>query len=773
MKQGHRILRLELVILLLVVLIAVRRARGEDPPREAIRADRIREHVAFLASDELSGRDSGEPGLEVAAEYIANQFRAFGLAPAGDGGTYFQQFTIPFGADFGRVIGAVVLDSNGGETQLAPGVQVVPFGYGEGGNIVEAPVTFAGYGVTAREEERKAGLSYDDYAGIDVKGKAVIILRYLPGGDKGPFGDRKNPGARLVSKLRNARDHGAAAAILVAYPGPGSGESPAEGDLRGIAHRAAPRQPTLPAILARPEAVDDMLARTGRDLESLVQRIDGSSSPCSFEVPGVRVRLDTAPGHRTLRNVSARIAGAAGTLEHEAIVVGAHYDHIGRFGNQVAPKHLGSIHNGADDNASGTAGLLELARVFAKSGGAPGRAVVFVCFSGEEIGLLGSRAWLDARRRYRVLAETPCFAGAGGREAGSFGQGTLLEALGGSSSGRIEVKSLATGASGWVRAESLEQVSGPEAPHRIAAMVNLDMVGRAKQDSAVSIIGSDTSPQFPSLVEGISKTTSIPLQVNEKGLVGGGSDHASFIARGIPALFFFTGMHPQYNTPADDTETLNYEGERRVLEVARGLIEALARMPERPTFNASVARSSGGHGKLILGVLLDSDYAGGGARVQGTSSDTPAARAGIKEGDVIVAVRDKPIRAPQDLIAALEDLPEDEEVPFKLQRGGKMEVVKVIFPARRGGFRVSFGSVPDYGFAGRGVRFEGIRDGSPAAKAGVMTGDVLVRWGDKEVEDVEQWTALLGAHKPGDEVTIEVRRGDAKLQLKVKLEARE
>jgi hypothetical protein len=225
MKQGHRILRLELAILLLVVLIAVRRARGEDPHRESIRADRIREHVAFLASDELSGRDSGEPGLEVAAEYIANQFRAFGLAPAGDGGTYFQQFTIPFGADFGRVIGAVVLDSNGGETKLAPGVQVVPFGYGEGGNVVEAPVTFAGYGVTAGEEERKAGLSYDDYAGIDVKGRVVIILRYLPGGDKGPFGDRKNPRARLVSKLRNARDHGAAAAVLVAYPGPASGES--------------------------------------------------------------------------------------------------------------------------------------------------------------------------------------------------------------------------------------------------------------------------------------------------------------------------------------------------------------------------------------------------------------------------------------------------------------------------------------------------------------------------------------------------------------------
>ena len=97
----------------------------------------------------------------------------------------------------------------------------------------------------------------------------------------------------------------------------------------------------------------------------------------------------------------------------------------------------------------------------------------------------------------------------------------------------------------------------------------------------------------------------------------------------------------------------------------------------------------------------------------------------------------------------------------------------MVFPARRGGFRVSFGSIPDYGFGGRGVRFEGIREGTPAAKSGVKAGDVLLKWGSKAVEDVEQWTALLGAHKPGDEVEIELQRGTSKVSLKVKLEARE
>jgi hypothetical protein len=720
-----RPLRLHLVALAATLHLLTTTASSQDAlraPAAPIAAEKLRDHVSFLASDELAGRDSGEPGLEVAAEYIANRFREYGLEPAGDHGTYFQSFTVPFGADFGRVIGAVVTGEKGGERKLEPTVDVVPFGYGEpGAGPVDAPAVFAGYGITTGEEDRKDGLAYDDYSGLDVKGKVVIVLRFVPrlGWENRPpserkgatpektFGGRRSPHAPLVSKLRNARDHGAAAVILVTPRG--SASPGGEDDLEGIAHRAAPRRPTLPSLVASTEVVGEILRAAGKDLDGTVREIDETLSPRSFELPGVRIRLDTTPGHRVLRNVAAAFPGR-GDLAAEAVVIGAHYDHIGRFGNQVDSKNLGRIHNGADDNASGTAGVLELARVFSKERERTGRGLIFLCFSGEEIGLLGSRAWLEAR---------------------------------------------------------------PGSALPIAAMVNLDMIGRAKEGSPVTILGADSSREFPPLLESLSKRLGVAAQWSGKGAFGGGSDHASFLNRSIPVLFFFTGMHPEYNTPNDDPPTLNYEGERGILELVRAAVEAIATAPSRPAFEASaLAAARGGHGKPKLGVEIESEV-DGGARVRRVLEDSPAAKGGVKEGDVILGLGDVAVRGAEELIAAVEAAPQGEEIPLKVRRNEGDLSLKVVFPASRGGFRVVFGSVPDYGFAERGVRFDGIRPGTPAEKAGARAGDVLVRWNGKEVEDVEQWTALLGGHKPGDEVTATVRRGGETIDLKVKLEARD
>jgi hypothetical protein len=369
------------VLSLVLSVLALPVARADDAQPEAIRAEKIRQHVEFLSQDELAGRDSGEPGLEVAAEYLANQFRSYGLEPAGDNGTYFQHFTVPFGAMFGREAGAIILAKGppgaGPGIQLQEGSDVVAFGHG-GETSVDAPMAFVGYGVTTGEEERKAGLVYDDYAGIDVKNKVVMLLRYVPIGKNDPFGGKRSPQAALAAKLRNARDHGAAGAVII--PWPHLGETSADDDLEGLAHRAAPRAATLPALLVSRTVADRLLGRSGKDVESLRQKIDESLSPQSFDLPDLRIQFHTIPGRFALRNIAARWPGGPGEQGRETIVVGAHYDHIGRFGNQVAPKNLGQIHNGADDNASGTAGILELARVASKTGRSPGRAVVVVCF---------------------------------------------------------------------------------------------------------------------------------------------------------------------------------------------------------------------------------------------------------------------------------------------------------------------------------------------------------------------------------------------------------
>jgi hypothetical protein len=708
------------------LLLPASTALVQEPSAETappIAAKNLEEHVRYLASDELSGRDSGEPGLEVAAEYIANRFREYGVEPAGDQGTYFQRFTVPFGADFGRVLGAVIT-GEGGERKLQPAVDVVPFGYGETDAApIDAPVVFAGYGVTTSDEDRRDGLVYDDYAGVDVKGKVVIVLRFVPRlgrddrrepGDKGAgrvtsFGGRRSPHAPFLAKIRNAREHGAAAVIFVTPPGEGSPGTGADQDIAGIAHRAAPRRPTLPSLVTTTEAARDLVRRAGKDLDEIKREIDEKLAPRSFEIPGVRIRLDTAPGHRVLRNVVARLPGR-GDLAGEAMVIGGHYDHIGRYGNQVNDRNLGRIHNGADDNASGIAGVLELARVLAKDPGRSGRQLIFICFSGEEIGLLGSRAWLEAR---------------------------------------------------------------PGTAPPIAAMINLDMIGRLKDGRAVSVLGADSSRDFPPLLERLSKELGVAAEWGGRGAFGGGSDHASFLARSIPVLFFFTGIHQDYNTPGDDPETLNYEGERKVLDLVRASVVAIATAPSRPAFEAgALASSRGGHGKPRLGVVIESEA--GGARVIRIEADSPAAKGGVKEGDVILGLGDVTVRNSEELIAAVEAAALGEEIALKVRRSEGDVALKVLFPAPRGaGFRVVFGSVPDYGFAEKGVRFEAIRPGTPAEKAGVKPGDVLVRWNGKEIEDVEQWTALLGSHKPGDEVTATVRRGGETVDLAVKLAARE
>jgi C-terminal processing protease CtpA/Prc len=348
---------------------------------------------------------------------------------------------------------------------------------------------------------------------------------------------------------------------------------------------------------------------------------------------------------------------------------------------------------------------------------------------------------------------------------------TWLRATGRFDSGWVEVKRL-SGTSGWVRSESIKQVLGPEPLHQVSAMINLDMIGRLQPQKPVSVLGAQSGEGFVALLNELSAQTGVSVNTSDAGVLGGGSDHFHFLRSRVPVLFFFTGMHRQYNTPDDDLQTLNLDGEAALLSLVRATAVRLADADAPPRFSAPPAAASRDAGRRPqLGVLADTDFRGRGVRVAEVVDGSVARRAGLEVGDVLLALGDKQVGDLEELLAALEAGPQG-KVSLRVLRGQTEKVFEVDFPQRRGGAGVRFGSMPDYAFAEKGVRFEDIQADTSASRAGVRAGDVLVRWGSAEVADIQQWMELLRSQTPGDEVEIVVRRGSETITLKVKLEAR-
>jgi hypothetical protein len=333
----------------------------------------IARHINVLASAEYQGRLAGHEGQYKAAEYIANEFRSYGLMPAADEGTFYQWFTYPFW----RAVAPTSLTEIGGESRSWIVTQdFTVFLYSGSGNV-SAEVVFAGYGITLPQKQ------YDDYAGINVQGKIVLVFRHGPAGDQSwqnDFGVWN-----FGYKVRTAAEHGAAGLILINRytqpPEPGSGTLTIQGHVEGF-----------PAAWVHRAVAEYLVNGTGRSLEESQQSIDQTLKPLSFPI-GKRVNLTVTsefdPERRTM-NVIGAIEGQDSNLKDEAIIVSAHYDHLG-----MSP--LGEIYYGADDDASGTAVMLEVARTmskFAAEANYP-RTIVFVGWSAEEEGLVGSSYYVD------------------------------------------------------------------------------------------------------------------------------------------------------------------------------------------------------------------------------------------------------------------------------------------------------------------------------------------------------------------------------------------
>lgn len=493
----------------LVAVLACSVALAAQAPAP-ITAQRILAHVKWLASDDLGGRGNGLEGLERAAGYIREQFKIAGLDGAIAGG-----FDQGFEADV-RIDpppgSALIVDSGGTRQTLTLGRDYYPLSILERRPEVpppaaeNVPVVFAGYGISA------PGLHYDDFAGVDVRGAAVLVLTHEPQEHdvRSVFDGRElTPLAPISRKAREARERGARLLMVV--------EDPSHVDDRAVraAWQSDPQSEdmALPVVRISRDRVSEVFPEL--DLARVAGSIDRTLVPQSRLLGGARLTYVEFRAHFTapLRNIVGLLRGANPALAGEAVVIGAHYDHIGAGGEfSEAPEATGQVHNGADDNASGVAALIEIARAAARSRGKFGRSVVFVAFAGEELGLLGSEEYV-----------------------------------------RVP----------------------PVALRATRAMVNLDMVGRARGRVLVGAFG----PALPGFSTArLRRWTTLAVQdFSRGGYDAEESDVGPFSRRGVPSVAFFTGFHGDYHRPSDDWPGIDAAGSAAVATLALRLVEDLAR----------------------------------------------------------------------------------------------------------------------------------------------------------------------------------------------------
>ena len=547
-------------------------------------AEILQKYVSYLASDKLDGRRTGTPGANDAAKYIASEFERLGIrtAPATDSrkinvmsARYLQTFPYIGRVELGK---NNVLSVRSGETlNLRVGEDWMPLGISANRTLDLTEVVMAGYGITATE------LNHNDYKGTYSKNQVAVIQKGTPDGDN-PHGKFTTAG-QLRFKVAAAQSAGVGALLIIS----------SEDDLK-----------------------NDALARLHYDNAGLagipVALISKQAAEKLTNAKEVRLATDVVRVEVAAHNVVGVIEGSDPVLKNESIVIGAHYDHLGRGGEGSLAPSSGEIHHGADDNASGTAGVLELARIFSAQQPKLKRTLVFIAFSGEEEGLLGSNYY----------------------------------------------------------------VNHPLWPlDKTVAMINMDMIGRMK-DSKLVIGGVGTAKEWRQI---IGSGDSLALTLNEDGY--GPSDHSSFYSKQIPVLFFWTGTHNDYHKPSDTFDKINYDDEARIL-------------------------------KMVARIVRDVDSA-------------------------------------------------DQRLSYTTAK---------VDPPRTGGFRVYLGTIPNYADSNDGLLIDGVRDDSPAAKAGLKAGDKIVRIANHDVKNVYDYTYALGEMKAGQEYVIEVMRGGNKLTLKITPQAR-
>ncbi len=373
-----------LVLVLIIVAVASAAALAPD-----IEPDHLLSHIKFLSSDDMKGRDNGSPELERAADYIAAQFKEAGLQPGGDNGTWFQSFQLQAGLTVGTD-NRLTLEHEGRRVPLTLGTsyypRAAPINEDPGkpsATLNNVPLVFVGYGLAV------PALGYDDYANVDVTNKAVLIFSHEPQ-ERNPNsrfnGTRPMPQTTLEAKASLARSHGARALLVISDPT----HRVDEANYSLFKSDPDAESQPIPVLRIRRDDVKPLIDAWG--LDALAAQIDRDLQPRSRPLTGGTATYVEylSRNRRTVRNVVGVMTGSGAANSTEAIVIGAHYDHVGMGGRLSVTPDVAEIHNGADDNASGTAAVIEMAKAAMKQRTRFPRALVFAAFAGEERGLLGS-----------------------------------------------------------------------------------------------------------------------------------------------------------------------------------------------------------------------------------------------------------------------------------------------------------------------------------------------------------------------------------------------
>lgn len=639
-------------------------ATQTSPPNPTVQ---IRSDMEYLASDDLRGRGVGDASIDQAAAYLVERMKAIGLSTDVWQKSPLQPFNVTLGAKpTDKQSNYLELSPSTNEQtnqrwQLGDGF--TPLTIGSALGKVTAPLIFAGYGITAPE------LNYDDYQGIDAKGAIVIVLRKEPQrtDEESRFSGTQNTKHALFSaKIKNAIDHGASALILVndsdsvlvatdrideekkreetrlkkvidelasitdenqdrkkqlserkiriesSLIALDQDLSEAQRGVLGIseAGRRRPNDDSIPVVSIGRDVLDQSLMKYCKvALSTLEEQIDQTGEPASKPLAKIDATISVGiePLNTETNNVLGVLPGK-GPLAEETVIVGAHYDHVGMGGNgSLAPGTI-AVHNGADDNASGTVAMLAIAKqaISELASKASRRRLVFIGFSGEERGLLGSKHYVKQPRF--PLEDT-------------------------------------------------------------VSMINLDMVGRLN-DNELTVYGTGSGENFDSMVDRLNEKQATPFKLFKMSSGYGPSDHQSFNEAGIPVLFFFTGIHNDYHRPSDDFDKINFGGLTRITDIVSDVVSELATQESRPVFaetdkRVQIRRQM----TAFLGVSLTDD--GDRVSVADLVGEGPASQGGIQKGDQIIKLGNQNVSTAEEVIDWVRSKSPGDEAKIIIDRLGK------------------------------------------------------------------------------------------------------
>jgi aminopeptidase YwaD len=527
----------------------------------------LKKHISTLASDAFEGRETGTKGEQLASAYIISQFKEIGLAPKGEK-KFIQEFPFTEGADIGK---STQLYINARSYQL--NTDFFPLQY-SGNGIVTGYIARVGYGIYAPT------LNRDDYTGkTNLAKKIFLIESSSPDGDNphGKFGDYD-----LQQRIQYAITKGATAVIFI------NSDTAVENPKADFTRKFT--SATIPVIFVRGNAAKILK--------------DSVVTNCTV---GVDIQKIQKTGHNVI--------GYLDNKSENTVVIGAHYDHLGFGGEGSLYRGERAVHNGADDNASGTAALIEIARRLKNSSDKKNN-YLFISFSGEEKGLLGSN--------YFVKHPT------------------------------VDLK-------------------------KVNYMINMDMVGRLKTDSSgktLIVYGTGTSSAWKSALDSVME--GIKIKRTESGV--GPSDHTSFYLDSIPVLHFFSGTHSDYHKPSDDEALINYDGEISIIKI---ILTTIDRVDHSGKINFIKTKDDSNDDaprfKVTLGVIPDYAFEGEGMRIDGVSEGRPASKAGLLKGDVVVQLGEHKITDMTTYMKALGKFSKGETTKVKVQRGKEIVEKDITF----------------------------------------------------------------------------------------------